>query len=79
MKTCFVSQQIGNGPLVTLLPNLTTWTYLGVTKKDKVSCLEFQQVVTNFNKTAVYTMYVNAKNGNPVELHLDGKVISIRG
>lgn len=69
---CFNSTGIGNGPLTTLLPDLSDWIFRGIEKKHGVQCNVWEQIVTNFNKTATYKMYVNAANDFPVELHLNG-------
>jgi len=70
--TCFTTKNIGNGPLVSILPDLSSWSFKGTKSLDKITCDVWQQRVTNFNKTAVYTMYLNSKTLEPVELVLDG-------
>jgi len=69
--SCFVTPGIGNGTLVTLLPNLTNWTYKGHSHVNGVKVKQFEQIVNNFNATAVYDMYVDLNN-QPVQLHLLG-------
>jgi len=69
---CFVSTGIGSGPLVTLLPDLSTWTYQGQSLINGKHCDNWQQTVTDLNVTAVYNMYVNPSNNYPVQLVLNG-------
>jgi len=69
---CMTTPGIGNGSLTTLLPDLSLWSYQGVTIKNNVAVDIWEQVVTNYNVTATYKMYVNVSNGNPVQLYLKG-------
>jgi len=73
--TCFTSTQIGTGPMVTLLPNLTSWTYNDTeTYVNGFPCISYQKNVTNFNKTAIYTLYVRELHFTmrPIQLLLEG-------
>jgi len=71
--TCFTSTQIGNGPLVTLLPNMTGFVSIGEETINGVNCDTWQKNVTNYNKTAVYTIWVDHEDVNtPVRMMLDG-------
>eukprot|EP00028_Trichosphaerium_sp_Am-I-7-wt_P014272 CAMPEP_0168508318 /NCGR_PEP_ID=MMETSP0405-20121227/47_1 /TAXON_ID=498012 /ORGANISM="Trichosphaerium sp, Strain Am-I-7 wt" /LENGTH=256 /DNA_ID=CAMNT_0008525439 /DNA_START=39 /DNA_END=806 /DNA_ORIENTATION=+ len=67
--TCFV-QEAGTGPMVTVLPDLSTWTYAGKSKQRNIMCDTWTQTVTNFNKTAHYYFYES--EGVPVKLYLEG-------
>ena len=58
--------------MVTLLPDLSDWTYIGQKFKDNIKCDVFQKVVTNFNRTDTFKMYTTSAGGQPYELHING-------
>lgn len=70
--TCFVSTGIGAGPMVTLLPDLSTWSYQGVHNIDGTPCTAWETSVKDLNRTAVYVMFVNQATDSPVQLILSG-------
>jgi len=67
---CF-HQNLTSSPLTTVLPDLKTWSFKGKVSKNGEMTNKFEQVVKNFNTTAVYTMYVT-EDERPVQLHLFG-------
>eukprot|EP01114_Cavostelium_apophysatum_P024795 TRINITY_DN984_c0_g1_i1.p2 TRINITY_DN984_c0_g1~~TRINITY_DN984_c0_g1_i1.p2 ORF type:complete len:542 (+),score=157.59 TRINITY_DN984_c0_g1_i1:213-1628(+) len=70
--TCFVTSNVGTGPLVTLLPNLTSWMYLGEIDVSGNAVDMWQQIVPKIQgKEAVYTFFVT-KAGYPIRMILDG-------
>jgi len=61
--------------LPTVLPDLTTWKYVGTQRVAGVSALNFetsQQSPAPSNFTSVYNFFVDAKTGNPVQFNMRG-------
>jgi len=72
-KICFVQNITGDSSsLVTLLPDLSSWTFMGTKLIHGFNCNNWQKKVKNFNTTAEYNMYINAADNTPVQLHLFG-------
>jgi len=68
--TCFVSSGIGSGPMINILPNLTSWTYTGSENVDGYEVDSFSLNVTTLNKTSVYAIYVT--DDTPIMMVLKG-------
>lgn len=71
-KVCFSAPQQPPVTLQSLLPNITGWAFMGTRIVASTKCFLFQQNVTNFGLTAVYSMFVKVSDNTPVRLEMLG-------
>eukprot|EP01125_Pyxidicula_operculata_P001322 TRINITY_DN11217_c0_g1_i1.p1 TRINITY_DN11217_c0_g1~~TRINITY_DN11217_c0_g1_i1.p1 ORF type:complete len:567 (-),score=155.92 TRINITY_DN11217_c0_g1_i1:78-1553(-) len=69
-QVCFVNPEQQGETLPTLLPDISTWTYVGTAVVHGRNCNYWQQQVTTLNVTATYTMYIEGQR--PVQLIMQG-------
>eukprot|EP01116_Phalansterium_solitarium_P008750 TRINITY_DN22712_c0_g1_i1.p1 TRINITY_DN22712_c0_g1~~TRINITY_DN22712_c0_g1_i1.p1 ORF type:complete len:543 (+),score=146.50 TRINITY_DN22712_c0_g1_i1:426-2054(+) len=69
---CMMPNITGDGPMTTVLPDLTNWSFNGTTSIEHVKANQWITSVTNLNKTANYSMWTSIKDGKPLRLVLNG-------